>query len=119
MSFIEIEKREQKHSFNMSDFQSHDFYELYFLLSGTREVFIENKLFNLQKNSICVIPPYYIHKTEGSAYSRINLYISKDYLSETELSFLEKLSQNLAFLLEQKQVDFITSLLVEYPVNKS
>ena len=113
MSFIEIEKREYKHNFNMSAFQSHDFYELYFLLSGSREVFIENKLFILQKNSICIIPPYHIHKTEGSAYSRINLYISKEYLTKDELSFLEKLSQNFAFFLEQKQIDFINSLLTE------
>lgn len=113
MSFVEIEKREKNHNFNMSDFQSHDFYELYLLISGTREVFIENKLFIMQNNSICIIPPYYIHKTEGSAYSRINLYISKEYLTESELLILDKLSQYLAFSLNQKQMDFIYSLLIE------
>lgn len=113
MNFIEIEKREQKQDYNMSDFQSHDFYEVYVLLSGTREVFIENKLFILPKNSICIIPPYHIHKTEGSSYSRINLYFSKELLSDTELAILNKLSQNLAYSLTQKQMDFIYSILNE------
>jgi AraC-like DNA-binding protein len=113
MHFIEIEKREQKQSYNMSDFQSHDFYEVYFLLSGTREAFIENKLFVLSKNSIFIIPPYHIHKTEGSAYSRINLYFSKQLLTDTEVGILNKLSQNYAYSLTQKQMDFISAILNE------
>ncbi len=113
MSYVEIEKREQLNNYNMSSFQSHDFYELYLLLSGSREVYVENKLFKLDKSSLCIIPPYYIHKTEGSAYARINLYFSKEIFNENELSFLDKLTQNIAYTLTQKQMDFIMSILNE------
>ena len=112
MAFIEIEKREIQSKFNMSNFQSHDFFELYFLLSGSREIFIQNKLFVLNKNSLCVIPPYSIHKTEGDAYIRYNLYISQEFLTEAELNFLNKLAHNVAFKLSSEQMSFI-SLLFE------
>ena len=49
MSFLEIEKRRQETSLNMTEFQSHNFFELYFLLEGKREVFVENKLFLLNE----------------------------------------------------------------------
>ena len=113
MSFLEIDKCEKRNNFNMSEFQSHDFFELYFLLDGTRNVFVENKLFLLSKNCMCVIPPYSIHKTEGSVYSRINLYISGGLLSDTEKKFLLELAKNVAFSLTEPQMQFIVSLLSE------
>ena len=60
MEFLEIERRNQTQAFNMSYTQFHDYYELYFLLSGEREVFIENKLFLLRSGSFCIIPPFSI-----------------------------------------------------------
>ena len=87
MSFIEVEMRRESERFHMSEFQSHDFFELYFLLDGTREVFLENKRYVLCAPSLCVIAPYLIHKTEGEAYTRINLYLSHDLLTEAETAF--------------------------------
>jgi len=36
MEFLEIERRNETKAFNMSYTQFHDYYELYFLLSGER-----------------------------------------------------------------------------------
>lgn len=113
MEFLEIENRKVNQPVNMSYTQFHDYYELYFLLEGDREVFIENKLFLLQSRSLCVIPPFSMHKTEGSAYERINLYISENLLSENESTFLRKLCEQTAFSLSSKQMRFITTLLKE------
>jgi YesN/AraC family two-component response regulator len=111
LGFIDIEKREVKTKFNMSDFQSHDFFELYFLLSGKREVFIENKLFNLSGGTMCVIAPYSVHKTEGDAYVRLNLYIAEQLLNKDEKNFLLELSHKSAFSLTDQQTEFISLLL--------
>ena len=111
MPFLEIEKRSQQTSLNMTEFQSHNFFELYFLLSGNREVFIENKLFLLTPRSFCVIPPYHIHKTEGGAYERINLYVSGDLLNELERKHLARLAEGAAYSFGEEQAAFVTALL--------
>ena len=111
MPFLEIEKRSQQTNLNMTEFQSHNFFELYFLLSGNREVFIENKLFLLTPRSFCVIPPYHIHKTEGGAYERINLYVSGDLLNELERKHLARLAEGAAYSFGEEQAAFVTALL--------
>ena len=78
MSFIEIEYRETNKEWNMADLQAHNFYEIYYLLKGERDIFIEDKIFTLHENSIVIIPPFYMHKTEGGPYQRINVYLSED-----------------------------------------
>lgn len=111
MPFLEIEKRSQQTALNMTEFQSHGFYELYFLLSGERELFVENKLFLLTPGTFCVIPPYYIHKTEGGPYTRINLYVSADFLSDLEVKHLSRLSTGMAYAFTETQASFVSDLL--------
>lgn len=111
MEFLEIERRNQTQAFNMSYTQFHDYYELYFLLSGEREVFIENKLFLLRSGSFCIIPPFSMHKTEGSAYERINLYVSKNLLTESENAYLMRISKQGAFSFSREQIQFIIPLI--------
>ena len=45
MEFIEIEEGERKISHEMNKPHSHEHYELYFLLNGEGEFFIDNKMF--------------------------------------------------------------------------
>ncbi len=113
MNFLEIENRIMDKNFSMSEAQFHDYYELYFLLEGTREIFIENRMFVVPANSFCIIPPFYMHKTEGKPYKRINLYISDNLLDEKELEFLNIHSTHLAFSLTSQQATFISTLLLE------
>ena len=113
MEFLEIERRNETKAFNMSYTQLHDYYELYFLLSGEREFFIESKLFLLQSGSFCIVPPFSMHKTEGEAYERINLYVSKNLLTDSENAFLQNISEQCAFVFNRKQLQFIIPLLKE------
>ncbi len=113
MEFLEIETREMRENFTMSDPQFHDYYELYFLFEGTRELFVENKMFHVPANSFCVIPPFSMHKTEGMPYRRVNAYISSDLLDEEERAYLDGLGNSVAFALEPYQAAFLEKLLTE------
>lgn len=97
----------------MSAMQSHDYFELYFLLNGNREIFIENKLYLLHSGSMCVIRPFDMHKTEGAAYERVNIYIDKDLLSDAENELLIKISEHGAVSFDQTQFRFISNTIKE------
>lgn len=113
MDYLEIEYRKNTQTFNMPYMQFHDYYEFYFLLNGSREVFFENNLFVLHSGCLCIIPPYSMHKTEGAAYERINLYISKSLLSPDELAFLQQSSEHPVYQLTLNQMQFVKTLLKE------
>jgi YesN/AraC family two-component response regulator len=110
MSFIEIEYRKTDKEWNMADLQAHNFYEIYYLLKGERHIFIEDKIFTLHENSIVIIPPFYMHKTEGGPYERINVYLSNDLLDESERKFLSSCSSILSFELENSKKNMLFSL---------
>ena len=118
MEFLEIENREMRENFTMSDPQFHNYYELYFLFEGTRNLFVENKMFHVPANSFCVIPPFSMHKTEGTPYRRVNVYISSDLLDQEELEYLNGLGKGVAFALEEKQAGFLEKLLTEAGVSR-
>lgn len=90
----------------------HEHYEFYFLLSGTRNIFIRNEVFLAKPNTLCIIPPYCIHRTEGKNYKRINLNISEDFLDENEKTFLQQhFHRSPTFILSDEQQKFIVALL--------
>ncbi len=111
MDFIEIEYRETTTDYAMTDLQSHDYYELYFLLEGTRDVFFEDKMFILPKNSICIFPPFSMHKTEGGPYKRVNIYISRDLLNANEEAFLNGCTDSVAFQIDSEVSGLFFGLL--------
>lgn len=111
MDFIEFDERCVTGYCNMSQLQSHCYYEIYFLLSGTRKVFLENKIFHIKANSLIVIPPLVPHKTEGGSYHRINLYLFPEILVEANRKFLIELSQNCHYQMEESYLPCIYRLL--------
>ena len=113
MNFIEIEYRERSDSWGMSELQSHDYYELYFLMKGERSFFFGNKMFNISGPAFCVIPPFAMHKTSGGSYKRININVSPDLLEEWELELLRELAGDVAFSLEYDGAALIIDLLRE------
>ncbi len=113
MEFLEIERREMERKFDMSEPHSHDYYELYFLLEGTREFFCLDKMFVLSRGSFCVIPPFCLHKTEGGAYKRINLNISENFLKKEEIEFLNDCAKEGALRLDEEYLPLLVSLLNE------
>ena len=92
MSFIEVEKSVKKEDWAMTDLHSHSHYEIYFLVSGQRKFFLDDKMYNVAAPCFIVIPPYTMHKTEGFAFSRININVSAETLDPYESSVLQRLS---------------------------
>jgi len=41
----------------------HDNYEIYYLLSGKRQYFINDKIYRIEKGDVIIIKPYEIHRT--------------------------------------------------------
>lgn len=113
MNFIEFAPLDMKNTFNMTEPHSHDFYEFYFLLDGKREFFLENKMFSLDKNTLVVIPPFVIHKTEGGPYKRINVNISGNYFSAYEKTIVEQLLNTTVVLINDADKPFLYKLLNE------
>lgn len=111
MNFAEIELRERHQEWSMTDLQSHDYFELYILLEGTRLFFIDDKFFSITAPAVCIIPPFRMHKTEGDAYKRVNINISSQLLTVSEKAFLNNLGEQVAFKLVVENSELFLSLL--------
>ena len=111
MSFVEIEYRESAKSMTMPSLQSHDYYEIYCLTEGVRDIFIENRVYTLEAPAIFVIPPFVMHKSAGGADKRINLYISKSSLDQSEEKFLDECAKKSPFLPLGDRSELFFSLL--------
>ncbi len=111
MNYIEIEMVERKTDWAMSALQSHNYYELYFLLNGKRRVFYENKMFLADENTFYVIPPFHMHKTEGGPHKRVIINVSPDLLTANEKSFLESCKKAVAFKFNPLKMSMFKELL--------
>ena len=92
MNYTEIDTSKSAVKWDMTFLHSHSYYEIYFLVSGSRRVFLKDKLYDLSAPGVVVIPPYVMHKTEGEAFERVNVCISPDALSDYAKETLERLS---------------------------
>ena len=111
MGFVEIEYRALDREWNMASLHSHEYYEIYCLLEGERTLIFENKKLALKPRSVAVIPPSCIHRTEGGAYRRVNLYLSPSELNEAERSFLDACFRLVAFEPRGERGELFFSLL--------
>lgn len=66
----------------MAYFHYHNAYEIYFLVSGTRNYIINDKLFSLQEGDVVLVPPQALHKTTGCGYERILISFDRSYLEQ-------------------------------------
>ena len=71
-----------------SFFHNHEHYEIYFLLEGTAEFYIEEYSYSLQPNDLLIVPPERMHRVfndlPGSKLQRVFIYLSRP--SAMELS---------------------------------
>lgn len=78
----------------------HDFYEVYFFISGNVEYSVEGKSYLLKKGDIMLINPLELHQPriapDQNVYERIVLWINKNYLSRlcTNLTSLSQCFDN-------------------------
>ncbi len=113
MSFAEIDERQRDYEWSMSELQSHGHFEIYCLISGERKYFFEDKIYSITAPTVCIIPPFALHKTEGGAFRRITLNVSTDVLTEIEQEYLYTLGRQGAFKLGGNMADLFLSLLDE------
>ena len=62
----------------------HDFYEVYYLLKGQVEYWVDGRIIRMQAGDLLLINPQELHRPmvdpESSVYERIVLWINKEYL---------------------------------------
>lgn len=111
---FEVEIRSKGAGYSMKEPHSHDYYELFFLLEGRRRFFLQNSMILLEPRTFCVIPPFYIHKTEGeSSFLRINVNVSASLLTKEEISFLDACAKKQALKLDGEVCELCLRILEE------
>lgn len=110
----------------MADMHFHNVYELYYILSGTREYFIEEQFFKLEEGDLAIVPSGALHRTAGKGATRFLIYFSPEFL---ERYFTEPIRDLLTAPLKTavyhpsqenrtRITELMTALLQEYELNK-
>ena len=108
---------------SMPFLQSHDFYEIYYLIEGERKYFIDNAIYQVDEGDVVIVPPNVLHRSIGDGkgiYSRVLLDIP---VSVFESELLENFKNELngyIIKIPQNRRKFIDALLekTEYEYNK-
>ncbi len=66
----------------MPDMHYHNTCELYYILEGGREYFIEDKFFTTHKGDFVYIPAEMLHRTDGQLTTRILTYVSTGFMEK-------------------------------------
>ncbi len=74
-----IEKEE--HRGTMHAMHHHRSFELYFLVKGEREYFIDDRFFKLSEGDMVLIPRTMLHRTAGKGATRFLLHFSEAFLA--------------------------------------
>jgi len=80
---INYSKREPY--FFMKTSHQHDFYEIYYLLSGQRRFFVEDEIYYVNKGDLVLIKKGVLHKTSyasDKSHENFGLYLSSDYMEK-------------------------------------
>lgn len=96
--------------FKMNESHFHNVYEIYYLLSGTRKIFINDSIYNIKKGDLAIIFKGDIHKTNyiyHDKHERITLMFSDE--------FIEPLNENLG---EDKFKHYFNNQILSIPLSK-
>ncbi len=89
--WFEIERLKRTEHYSMTGNHFHDFYELYYLLSGERIYFIQNTTYLVRQGDLVLIDKRLLHKTINTGlpeHERILLHFDDALLREPELTEL-------------------------------
>lgn len=64
----------------MPTMHHHVAFEIFYIIKGEREYFIEDEFFKLEEGDLAVIPANILHRTDGKGASRYLIYFSYDYM---------------------------------------
>ena len=84
---IQIEKDAAKAARDMPEMHSHQFNELYFLISGERRYFIGHTIYDVLPDNVIIIQKNELHKTNtrnNKGYERYVVYFSDEDISQLE-----------------------------------
>lgn len=82
---LKISRTKRSSDFNMKSSHYHDFYELYYLLSGHCRIFINHTLYYVEPGDMILLEPGKIHRTtyhSSTASDRIAIYFGQEYMEE-------------------------------------
>jgi len=98
----------------MRDMHVHRTYELYYLINGDREYFIEDRFFTVKEGDLVLIPKNVMHRTGGSGGLRFLMHFTEalleKYFTATTISTLMN-DVPFVFRTDPAQADHILSIL--------
>lgn len=96
---------------SMSDFHSHNYYEVYLLKNGSRDLLINNQIYTITENTMIFIPPFVSHKTEGGPFERTNFYFPINFINETERNIFNNIAMQGPIILRHSVDTLIFKLI--------
>ena len=100
----------------MPDMHYHNTCELYYILEGGREYFIEDKFFTTHKGDFVYIPAEMLHRTDGQLTTRILTYVGDPFISRY---FTKEMCNTLfptepfVFRPEESKADIFNNMFIE------
>lgn len=73
----------RRNAFNMDSQHSHAYYEIYYLRSGKRYYFIDDRIFNVNQGDLIFIPNHVLHRTTAAGsedHERTVIYFKPNFL---------------------------------------
>lgn len=110
MKDFAIYPAKRKGYYTMPKYHYHDYYEIYYLLSGDRYYYVENKRYPIHKGSIIFVNKNEIHKSVDSGvpdHERFCLYFSSEFIDRFDEEQKETLL--LPFTHHNKKIQFSIS----------
>lgn len=113
-----IDHKFRSSSFRMKDSHSHPYFELYYLISGQRKFFIDQKIYNIQARQLILIPPQTLHRTTFATpapHERMVIMFGSGFLSPLAdaygKNFFQDVLANPQFTLPEDQRPILETLL--------
>lgn len=103
--------------FEMDQSHVHDFYEIYYLVSGTRRYFIDDSIYTINKGDIVVIPEGTIHRTtynNEKVHERMDCKFSRAYIDdipEAKAEFLRLFKDSPVLPLHSAHREYVERIL--------
>ena len=120
MSFFNITvSNAEQISQSMPYLHSHDYYELYFQIKGSRLYFCNNKYFTITENTLIVTKPNVLHKFENGTFThaeqgmftRILIAVSASFFSPAQIAYLDALDEKAVFSLSEERMPDVNNTL--------
>lgn len=106
-----IEEKNSTQSEEMPFMHSHEHYELYFALSGTRSYMTDKRLYDFSEGTLIVTAPFVLHKFSGGPFRRILISLNKSVLSPVQIRLLDRFAQSDVITLEKPVMEHICKIL--------